>query len=102
MKSTLTVQVARWLDDSHEYLEDVKEIVSACAVDELACAVSEDYVMLEGTYEVMSFTDHTDTCVRRLCWDIPEGEETERLCVIVDDAVVDFRTYCGLLFRCSC
>ena len=49
----------------------------------------------DDAYEVMTIiAGETTTSRRKLCWDVPPGCRKERLCVVLDNTLQDFRAYC--------
>lgn len=101
MEQGKVIQVFRYRGTESEtrIVQDIWEIGAGASTSAIASVVSAAYV--DGTddsYEVITITDGVGTAPRKLCWDAPVRCRKERLCVVTDDSVQDFRTYCRTFF----
>lgn len=90
------IQVLRWHDTGESrLLYDVWEIGAGDSVRRITGGVSAAYTDgKDDTYEVITMVDGVTVHTRKLCWDTPPRCRKERLCVVVDDRLEDFREYC--------
>lgn len=80
-------------------VQDIWEIGTGASTNAIASVASAHYVDGTGdTYEVITITDGVGSAPRKLCWDIPGRCRRERLCVVGDDVILDFRDYCRAFF----